>query len=296
MPVVHFKTRVMVFGLLFSLFGCSAPAPGIVVDRVEIVTRNLFVDTTVRLQGFAYDTNSVPIAGKVYQWLSSDPTVATIDATGKVRGLKAGSTNIKLVVEDKFVVKSFEVLEPLTLASQSERVNAAPVSFSINVNGVSIGEIASVDMSGPVGWNSGLPASNVPFIRTSSSTNDVQVPIINALSGSYQLTFKSETGIETSKSVVLETSQALNSPELTSLSATAAGLSASWAAVQSATKYFASLKNTNQLTNTWSVNATSPFSNNTPLLPGSYVFSVTARSVVGLQTNFGIRTTTITIP
>lgn len=68
------------------------------VDRVEVApTRvDLAPAGTRTLSGTAKDTsgNLVPLSASKTTWVSSDPSIATVDSTGKVTAVKAGSVTI----------------------------------------------------------------------------------------------------------------------------------------------------------------------------------------------------------
>jgi alpha-tubulin suppressor-like RCC1 family protein len=52
------------------------------------------VGDSLQLTATPRDANGAPLSGRTIQWTTSDPTLTTVDQTGKVRGLTAGSVTI----------------------------------------------------------------------------------------------------------------------------------------------------------------------------------------------------------
>jgi hypothetical protein len=60
---------------------------------------NLTVGTTLLLAARAFDSAGTQLAGRATAWSSSDPTIASVDTVGNVRGEKEGSTTVTADVE-----------------------------------------------------------------------------------------------------------------------------------------------------------------------------------------------------
>lgn len=73
------------------------------VATVEVSppTANLLVAGTVQLSATAKDEAGAVLAGRAATWTTSDPTVATVNPTGRVTGLAAGSATIVATIEGK---------------------------------------------------------------------------------------------------------------------------------------------------------------------------------------------------
>ena len=66
------------------------------VTRVELdkASADLFKNETLQLHAKAYNPNG-EVTGKTFTWTSSDPSVATVDASGNISPIKTGQTYVK---------------------------------------------------------------------------------------------------------------------------------------------------------------------------------------------------------
>lgn len=74
------------------------------VSTVRITPFNpqlLRIGTTVQLSAQALDNTNQPIAGKVANWFSNNPTIASVSANGLVTGLAVGSTTITAEIDNR---------------------------------------------------------------------------------------------------------------------------------------------------------------------------------------------------
>lgn len=76
----------------------SAPA-AVASVSVAPATANVGVGLTVPLTATPQDAGGNPLAGRVVTWSSSDPLIATVDATGVVTGVAAGVVTITATSE-----------------------------------------------------------------------------------------------------------------------------------------------------------------------------------------------------
>lgn len=67
---------------------------------------------TLRLSAEAFDANGYPVAGSQLTWSSSDASVATVDASGLVRGVSEGQTTITAMAEDALGTSEILVASP----------------------------------------------------------------------------------------------------------------------------------------------------------------------------------------
>src|SRR2546426_5467597 len=81
----------LVIGLA-AIFACNLPSrprdlpvPPAVVN-VNPVAANVVVGRTLQLTATAQDANGNPLGGRVMTWATSNATVATVSASGLVRG------------------------------------------------------------------------------------------------------------------------------------------------------------------------------------------------------------------
>jgi uncharacterized protein YjdB len=73
------------------------------VDRVEIQPTAAIVgrNRTRQFSAITYDADGQELTGRTVAWTTSDPTVATVDATGLVTGVSAGGATITATAEGK---------------------------------------------------------------------------------------------------------------------------------------------------------------------------------------------------
>jgi trimeric autotransporter adhesin len=77
-------------------------SPQVVTVRVTPFNPQVLrIGTTVQLSAQALDNNNQPIAGKVANWFSNNPTVASVSASGLVTGLAVGSTTITAEIDSR---------------------------------------------------------------------------------------------------------------------------------------------------------------------------------------------------
>ena len=70
------------------------------------------VGDTLRLSATAFDANGHPVVGAAFAWSSSDPSVATVDASGLVRGVAEGAAVVLAVSGDVSAEARITVASP----------------------------------------------------------------------------------------------------------------------------------------------------------------------------------------
>lgn len=89
--------------LLTSLVlpACDSDRKGIVTPSVSVVSVtvsppavSILADSTAQLRAVAMGSNQTELTGAQIVWASSDSTIASVDATGLVRGRRAGSATV----------------------------------------------------------------------------------------------------------------------------------------------------------------------------------------------------------
>ncbi len=82
---------------LAALVGClDATAPRVPVGKVSVSSQSatVTVDATLQLSAAVLSTSGALLEDRSVTWQSSDPTTATVSASGIVRGLRTGSVRI----------------------------------------------------------------------------------------------------------------------------------------------------------------------------------------------------------
>ena len=97
--------------------GVSGEARVLVTQSVQSVavspaTATIIPEDTLRLSGEALDANGHAVAEAEFIWSSSDPSVATVDASGIVRGVAEGKTTITAKAGDAQGISEITVAQP----------------------------------------------------------------------------------------------------------------------------------------------------------------------------------------
>jgi uncharacterized protein YjdB len=89
----------------------NSPPPPTGVKTVEVTpaTANVTANTTFQLHATTRDSSGNALTGYTITWSSSNPSAATVDAAGLVRGMAAGSAIISAVSEGKTGTSSVTV-------------------------------------------------------------------------------------------------------------------------------------------------------------------------------------------
>jgi trimeric autotransporter adhesin len=110
---------------------------------------------TVTLQTVAYDANSNPLSGRAIVWASSASQVATVDASGKVTAVSAGSATVSGTVEGKSASSAITVTVIPVAA-----VAVTPGSATLDVGASKALDAVATDANGntlagrPITWAS----------------------------------------------------------------------------------------------------------------------------------------------
>ena len=115
----------------------------------------LVIGGTVTLQPVAYDANANPLSGRSVVWASSASQVATVDASGKVSGISAGTATVSGTVEGKTASSAITVTVVPVAA-----VAVTPSSASLDVGASTSFNATTTDANGntltgrPITWAS----------------------------------------------------------------------------------------------------------------------------------------------
>jgi uncharacterized protein YjdB len=149
------------------------------------------VNGTVHLTATPKDANGNPLSGRVVTWQSTNPAVASVDATGIVTGHSAGGP-VSIVATSEG--QSGSALVTVTQAPVAS-VDVTPPSPTIQVNGTNQLTATPKDASGNVlGGRTVTWASSAPAIATVNSTGFV----VGLQTGTANITATSEGIVGTS--------------------------------------------------------------------------------------------------
>ena len=176
---------------------------------------------TTQFSAIAHDQKGRPMAGKVFSWRSSNPSVATVSNAGLVTAVGDGSATISAMAEG--VTGSANVMVSRTAAA----VAVAPTSVSLNALG------ATQQLSASARDMGNSPLMGVPFTWTSSNPAVASVTssgMVTAVgNGTANITLASAGKTATASVTVAQMTASVNvTPATTSL--TAAGATAQLAA------------------------------------------------------------------
>jgi hypothetical protein len=241
-------TSVFVCGLTLCLaLACSGkgssdtpdtpnPPASIAVTGVSIpATASVNVGSTTTLTATVTPSNAT---NKTVTWASSDTTIATVDASGVVSGVKAGPVNITAKSTDG---------SNITSTACAVTVNAAPV---VLVTGVSIPAAASVTVGSATTLTATVTPSNATNKTVTWTSSDTTTATVNASgvvtgvkAGPANITAKSTDGsnITSAACAVTVTAAPVGTPSAPAgLTATSgvAEIDLSWSASTGATSYY----------------------------------------------------------
>jgi len=135
----------------------TVPVP-VASVAVSPASATLAVGATQQLTATPLDANGTPLTGRVVTWVSSTPSVATVDGTGLVTALAGGATTITATSEGKSGTSAITV--PVPVAS----VALTPASATLAVGSTQQLTATPLDASGnpltgrTVTWASGNAA------------------------------------------------------------------------------------------------------------------------------------------
>ena len=116
------------------------------VVRVSPLSANLIQGQTVQLNVTVEDSTGTVVTDRSVEWISGDPTKATVTQTGFVRAIAPGSVNIAVTAENRFGTSTVNVLPVAvdTIVAIPEYVvplDAANKSFAITLKDVNGNQI-----------------------------------------------------------------------------------------------------------------------------------------------------------
>lgn len=117
---------------LVALVGCgggggsTSPASTVAMVDVTPATASVNVGATLQLAATPKTSAGALVAGKTATWSTASATVATVDATGRVRGVGAGTAAITATVDGKSGIATITVVA-LPVAT----VTVSPASVSV---------------------------------------------------------------------------------------------------------------------------------------------------------------------
>ncbi|MBL0172902.1 MAG: Ig-like domain-containing protein [Gemmatimonadaceae bacterium] len=153
-------SSILLLGTLLSVGACSedTPADPIRVATVEVTPRlsTARVGTTQQLSAVAKDASGNPMTGETFTWKSSEPSVATVSATGLVSLVGPGSTAI--LASARGTSGFATIVSDANVATIS--LSAATLSFPVPLTRqllATVKDAAGNDLFRPITWTSSAP-------------------------------------------------------------------------------------------------------------------------------------------
>lgn len=155
---------------------------------VAVTPSSAVVGQTAVATAVLQDSSGNPISGQAVTWESSDVTVATVDATGKVKATKAGNASIKASSSGKSNSSVFTVNAPAPAPVAS--VSVAPATSNLQVGGTAQLSATTRDAS-----NNLLTGRTVTWSSSNTAVSTVSASgfVTAVAAGSATITATSET-------------------------------------------------------------------------------------------------------
>lgn len=107
------RTALVVAALGFTL-ACSTEPQTVKSVTLSETVGTVQVGAALTLTATPYDQNDAAISGKTVTWVSSDTTVATVDPSGIITGVAAGTVTITATVDGVSASATITVTVPST--------------------------------------------------------------------------------------------------------------------------------------------------------------------------------------
>ena len=191
---IHFNTARTTLGvglLALALAACNAPVIP-TVDSVSISgpsNNALKLGTPTAFTATAKDASGLALQGKDITWTSSNPSIASVDATGTVTAKKFGKVKISASIDGKtgtsaeVNVYGFQMAcGTLQFSDTTTKQGTAFLFKIVAPDGNTPSVDASIKLNGPTGWKQG--AQNYGYSAQSNFEDFLlEVP---ALQGTYK--------------------------------------------------------------------------------------------------------------
>src|SRR5258708_19747164 len=96
------QRRTLVIAATIALVACqdtSAPPPPVAAIRIAPDSTLICVHGATQLAAATYDASGHTLSGHPITWSSADTTIATVDSTGLVRGVRVGPVYVRAAAE-----------------------------------------------------------------------------------------------------------------------------------------------------------------------------------------------------
>ncbi|HET9634718.1 MAG TPA: Ig-like domain-containing protein [Gemmatimonadaceae bacterium] len=204
------------------------PPTPIATMTVSLAPSDVTVGGTAQATAILKDSSGNTLTGRTITWTTSDGTVATVDATGRVKGIKGGKAMINAASEGKSSASQLTVDSAPAVAVAS--VAVSPASASVQVGSTTQLSATTSDASGntltgrAITWsssNGAIATVSSNGLVTGASAGSVQITATSeGQTGSSTITVTATTPVPVATVTVSPSSTSLNVGANAQLSAT----------------------------------------------------------------------------
>ncbi|NLI98344.1 hypothetical protein GX441_06760 [bacterium] len=154
----HRHIAYVAIAVAFALLQCTPPTE-IATIQVSPTPVSVAIGGTQQLTAKAFDANSAEVSNVTFTWTSSNTAVATVNSTGLVTGVSAGTANITAEAEGKQGIATVTVRSGAAIY----RIEITPSTATVSVNGTKQFTAKALDASDN-------EITGIPFAWSSSDT------------------------------------------------------------------------------------------------------------------------------
>lgn len=241
-------SRVVFLALLIVvLAACASSQPAVSSVAVSGAANNVLkLGSEVQFSAAAKDASGNTLEGKTFTWVSSNPSIASVDNSGKVKANRIGKVTLTATVDGvsgQSAEQSTFGLEFVAGVSLEPSGDTVGTTFAFRLRQASGAEVPAGKflITGPTGFNGGNVyevSSAAGFFTSFVSTDGVAA--LQALAGTYSVTTTvgTETFTASSSLTAADIAAPLARPTGLSLGAVSTtSVTASWSPVAGAASY-----------------------------------------------------------
>jgi len=107
------RNALLIAALGFTL-ACSTEPQTVTSVTLSQTVASVQVGAALTLTATPYDQNDAALSGKTVTWVSSDTTIATVDSSGIITGVAAGTVTITATIDGVSASATVTVTVPST--------------------------------------------------------------------------------------------------------------------------------------------------------------------------------------
>ncbi len=162
------QRRTLVIAATIALVACqdtSAPPPPVAAIRITPDSTLIYVHGATQLAAATYDASGHTLSGHPITWSSADTTIATVDSTGLVRGVRVGPVYVRAAAEGHQAFARIDAELAIAQLAVSPKHFVLAVSDTFQMSGVPLDSSGSPIGGRVVSWTSTDPSiASVTFL------------------------------------------------------------------------------------------------------------------------------------